>query len=293
MRMWPQPLLALPLVLGACAGADPGGARSDAGDAAGLDAAVHVPDAGPRPEGAVTAVSLNLRCLIDGWDQRLPIIAGELAGLDPDLIGLQEGCVGGGRDNVGELKAALEAASSKRYQVLWRPTHRAWDMYDEGIAALSALPVLDTADVPLPAGAFPRAVVLMRVQGPKAPWVFGTTHFDHQDGLVRLRQAEAAVRALGDFAPDAAPVLLTGDFNAPPSGPVQPIFTAAGYTDVWAALHPTEGGETFPARSPAERIDYLFLRGGEARAVTRILRDPVGGVTGSDHLGLFGVLTGP
>lgn len=290
MLMWPRSLRALPILLAACGGGDPVGPQMDAG---GLDATARAPDAGPLPEGAVTVVSLNLRCLIDEWDRRLPIIAGELAGLDPDLIGLQEGCVGDGRDNVAELQAALEATSDKRYQRVWRPTHRAWDRYDEGIAALSALPVLDTADVPLPAGAFPRAMISIRVQGPDDAWVFGTTHFDHRDGLVRLRQAEAAVAALADLTLDAGPVILTGDFNAAPSGPVAPIFTAAGYADVWAALHPAEGGETFPARSPAERIDYLWLRGGEARAVALILREPVGGITGSDHLGLFGVLTGP
>ncbi|MCB9649522.1 MAG: endonuclease/exonuclease/phosphatase family protein [Deltaproteobacteria bacterium] len=295
---------ALPaLLLTAACGSDPSPSDVGAPDAGPSDATTPdsgpadagfppLPDAGPIPEDAITAVSLNLRCLIDDWDLRRPVIARELAALAPQLIGFQEACEGDGRDNVEELRTDLEAAGPLRYTVQRRPTHRAWDRYDEGIAVLSALPVEETRQVALPSGAFPRALLLVRVTTSTGAMVFGTTHFDHMDAMVRMRQAEAVADALADFAP-TGPVVLTGDFNTGPNGPVSPVLGAAGYTDGWAALFPNDPGPTFPARSPAERIDYFWLRGRQPNAVLRILVDPVAGTFGSDHLGLFGVFTRP
>jgi len=62
-------------------------------------------------------------------------------------------------------------------------------------------------------------------------------------------------------------------------------------------LRPGEPGYTFPADDPEIRIDYIWLDPGDAglspAVIERILVERVGGVTGSDHYGLAGVLSGP
>lgn len=78
-----------------------------------------------------------------------------------------------------------------------------------------------------------------------------------------------------------APVLLGGDLNEPPEGRAA-SWLAERLWDAFAAAG--EGpGETFPARDPRARIDYLFVP--EAVKVAAALVD--GGAEGaSDHLPL-------
>jgi len=249
------------------------------------------------PLEAVRVVTLNLRCLSDDWDARLPIIADGLAAVDPDLVGLQEVCEENGvRDALTELIAALEARTGRRYTPYRAVTHRAWSTYDEGIAILSALPLEATQTVALPTGTFPRKVLLARVTRPAGgALVFATTHLDQLDTTTRKLQAEAVGAALDAFGGSDEARVLTGDLNEPPIGGwVHSTLVAAGLTDLWAALHPGDAGATFPARNPVDRIDYVWFAAGASglagQAIARILTAAVGGVTGSDHLGLAATL---
>lgn len=262
-----------------------GGGRSDAGTG-------EAPDAGPRadvgvePEPPLRVVSLNLRCLVDDWPARRPILIDVLAGLDPELFGLQEACAGEGLDNLAELVAGLEARTGLRYTVHRHVTHRAWERFDEGVAIVSALPVLDTGLVRLPGGVFPRVALVADVQTAAGRLGFATTHLDHRDADTRLGQVRALAEALSARW-GAAPAVLTGDFNAGPEEASHAPLAAAGLADVWAALRPGEAGPTFPAERPSIRIEYVRVRGRSASAVARILDAPVGGRFGSDHLGLL------
>ncbi|PKN58075.1 MAG: hypothetical protein CVU56_07665 [Deltaproteobacteria bacterium HGW-Deltaproteobacteria-14] len=243
------------------------------------------------PADAVRVVSLNLRCLIDDWAARKPVIVAALAALDPDVMGFQEVCAEAGvQDALPELIEALTAQTGRSYAVHRGVTHRAWDTYDEGIAVVSAWPITETATKNLPTGVFPRKALLARLTRPDGgTLVFTTTHLDHQSDLTRKQQAEAVAAAIAEFAEDGEAALLTGDFNEPASGgAVYLVLSNAGLADMWATLHPGDAGPTFPASNPSDRIDYIWLEASgtsfAGRSMARILW--TGGVDGSDHLGL-------
>ncbi len=258
----------------------------DAGTDAGTDAGG---DAGGEPDAGapvLRVVSLNLRCLVDDWPARRPILIDALAALDPELLGLQEACAGEGLDNLAELVAGLEARTGRRYTVHRHITHRAWERFDEGLAIVAAVPVLGAGLVRLPGGVFPRVALVAELDTAQGRLGFGTTHLDHRDAETRRGQAEALATALGARW-GAGPAVLTGDFNAGPDEPAHAPLAAAGLVDVWAALRPTEPGFTFPASDPTIRIDYVRARGRRPRRVERLLAAPVGGRFASDHVGLL------
>jgi endonuclease/exonuclease/phosphatase family metal-dependent hydrolase len=246
--------------------------------------------------GEVKVVSLNLRCLLDDWDARLALIVSALAGADPDLMGFEEACAEpDGRDNLVELVDALSAATGRDYSVHRVVTHWSWDLYDEGLAVVAPHALRHADDVELPAGAFTRRVIRTRIVTPQGPLVMATTHLDHLSGDVRATQIAAVRDALADLAGVDEAVVLTGDLNEGPDGAVWPTLDGAGYTDLWDALHPGDPGYTFPAPDPTIRIDYVWLHPGASGfgpgAIARILDQEVGGVTGSDHLGLSASIT--
>jgi endonuclease/exonuclease/phosphatase family metal-dependent hydrolase len=251
-------------------------------------AAVEQPDAA-RPDAAATApltvVTLNLRCLIDDWDARLPVLADGLAATGADVFGLQEVCAEpGGRDALEELLAALAARGVDVAVPVRTTTHLAWDTYQEGLAIVSRHPVAEVAIAALPAGALPRKVLAARIDAPGGPVVVATTHLDHQSGEVRAAQAAAAAAVAGGLAGEA-PQILVGDLNEAPGGGVDDALAGAGLADVWATLRPDDAGATFPSSAPEVRIDYVWTAGLQARAIAPILD-----ARASDHLGLSATL---
>lgn len=97
----------------------------------------------------------------------------------------------------------------------------------------------------------------------------GCTHLSWkaEDGATRLAQTEELVRLVSELP---EPLLLGGDFNAPPEEPPIRRMREAGFTDLHARLHPSEPGVTWDNRNPFiqshsvrfpdRRIDYIFMR---------------------------------
>ncbi len=261
------------------------------------------PDGGAEPDGAgpdadapapLVVVTLNLRCLIDDWEARLPVIVDGVVAAAPDVIGLEEVCLEpGGRDALEALVAALDARGVSPLASARTVTHRAWDAYDEGLAILSRHPIGEVHVAALPPGAIPRKVLVARIERDGESVVFATTHLDHQDAAVRARQASAASSAVAAVA-SAGPRVLVGDLNEGPGGGVTSALAADAWTDAWATVHPGDPGPTFPAANPTARIDYVWSAGGLApQAIERTFALPVAGVRASDHLGLRAVLVPP
>jgi endonuclease/exonuclease/phosphatase family metal-dependent hydrolase len=270
--------LALMIALAGCGRQEvtiPDAARSD----------VPLADAGsgvPR-----TIVTLNLRCLIDDWDARLPIIVDGLIATDADVIGLQEVCaIAGGRDALEELVTALGDRGWTDVVAVRTTTHLAWDMYDEGLAVLSRHPIEATRVVVLPMGALPRKALITRIAAPGGRLVVATTHLDHQSATTRAAQASAAASAVSTFATAGEPAALVGDLNDQPGGGVATALSAAGWADAWTTVHSGDAGPTFPASGPTIRIDYVWVRDATPMTIERILQTPVSGVFASDHVGL-------
>jgi len=270
-----------------CDRADGGRAGSADGFSADTAPRLHV-----APPGGLRAVSLNMRCLVDNWDARLPIVADGIAAVDPDFVGLQEVCQGQGRDNLTELAAALGSRTGRSYQTLRAITHLSWNnQYMEGIAVVTPHTIAENQVVALPPGLFPRKLILARIVSPQGPVVFATTHLDNLSA--RAAEAQTVATALTAFTAPTEAALLAGDFNETPSGgPVHTTLESAELIDLWPALRPGEPGYSFASSGPTARIDYLWLlpnSAGFAPAdIALILSQPLGGVYGSDHLGLRG-----
>jgi endonuclease/exonuclease/phosphatase family metal-dependent hydrolase len=276
------PLLCLLAAFTACEHAEP--AAPDAPNTPAIDASAS--------SAPLVVVTINLRCLIDGWDTRLPLLADGLVAAGADVIGVQEVCAEpGGRDALEELIAALAARGVGGLAHTRTTTHRAWDTYDEGLAILSRHPIATVHIEPLPAGAIPRKVIAARVLAADGLRVFAVTHLDHQNAATRAEQAAAVADVLDELAA-GTPTVLVGDLNEGPGGGVGAALTGAGLADAWMNLHPGDGGFTFPAHAPDIRIDYVWTRGDAVHParIDRILTMPAGAIFASDHVGLSATL---
>ena len=81
------------------------------------------------------------------------------------------------------------------------------------------------------------------------------THLDYRpDPALRTTQVEEMLDILSSYD---APLVLLGDFNAPPgAGEIQPLYDA--YDDAWAVAGHGDG-LTYPATEPTKRIDVIFV----------------------------------
>jgi endonuclease/exonuclease/phosphatase family metal-dependent hydrolase len=229
-------------------------------------------------------VTLNLRCLLDDWDARLPVIVDLLADLEPDLVGFQEVCrEPGGRDNLAELTASLAERTGRVYHTRFARSHWSWDQYDEGVGLLSPHRLTDHIAVSLPAGTFERRLLAARAVTPRGPVVIGTTHLDHRESDSRRVQVVVAVEALSALVAEGEAVILTGDFNETPGGAVTQTLAGAGLVDVWDEVG-RGAGRTFPASRPRSRIDYIWYLGDafDAERAEVLFEGP----EASDHLGV-------
>lgn len=130
---------------------------------------------------------------------------------------------------------------------------------------------------------------------------FITTHLDANAPPIRLAQAN---EILNGPANTDLPVILAGDMNTTSTTDTYSAITAAGFSDVWARLHPADAGFTCcqtvsainnPISALYQRVDLFLLRGHlEGESISRIGADPVSrtpsGLWPSDHAGLVATL---
>ncbi len=124
-------------------------------------------------------------------------------------------------------------------------------------------------------------------------FLFVDTHLPHrdQDGEARDKAARLILSRLPDLA-KGLPLVLAGDMNARPDTAAYRTFAGA-LTDAWGSAKRREGPVlTFHdfTGTPDRRIDYLFLRGFKADAVTTDTYHR-GKVYPSDHFPIEATLT--
>jgi len=221
-----------------------------------------------QPGATLKLASQNLRCLYDDVPARLQAMADRWAALGVDAIAIQEACQNDTHRNTAQqLAEKLSAATGRPYKHLFVQTHLAQDKDPEGIALITALPILATKTIDLPSDEFPRKGLSALLASPAGVVAMVSTHlsFSAQHAEKRVEQAQALL-ALADEWQAAAgtPYAIgAGDFNTSPGTPPIEVFTKAtpAFADAWADRHPSEPGLTFPSNSPTARIDYLLVRG--------------------------------
>jgi exodeoxyribonuclease-3 len=209
---------------------------------------------------ALRVVSYNIRF---GGGRRVPLIAGVLGALDPDVVLLQEATNRHAIDRLAELTGLGHVEASPAVSV----------------AALARDPFLATT-WHAPPGVrafleFQPAASDLRFIG-----LHMTSGLSRWGERLRLRHLEAIESVIGPRANDGT--ILLGDLNSVAPGDEPrvrrmpfwlqlllrldgPIRTdvldrllSAGWVDVFRRLHPDEPGYTLPAAEPHVRLDYLL-----------------------------------
>lgn len=116
-------------------------------------------------------------------------------------------------------------------------------------------------------------------------WTIASVHFSlsADERLSHLAPLWAALPAY-----DETPLVLAGDINEEPGGPVWQELTGR-LTDAWAAA--AEGdGNTYSASRPHKRIDGIFASPGVEVVSCHAVADDPGVAVASDHLPVLAVL---
>lgn len=269
-------------------------ALDNAAPEGGVDASDGSADAGSGP--ALVAATVNLRCLLDDWDQRKGPLAEGIAAVDPDLLALQEVCHSSSKSNLQELLALVSAITGKGYQsVVYDTHHNPLALANEGIAVVTPHAITLQQNVDLPDGFFNRGAIVTRVQTPVGSLLFTGTHLDFGSAATRQQELAVARAAIDAEREPGEPAILAGDMNESPSGACIQDALAAGWVDSWDALHPGDPGLTSPADDPKNRIDYLLLSDPDTKLVLThalvFLDQAVSGVWPSDHRGVWAGLS--
>jgi endonuclease/exonuclease/phosphatase family metal-dependent hydrolase len=140
---------------------------------------------------------------------------------------------------------------------------------DYGIAVLSRWPITHDTLIRLPvdppqerSGLYePRGALRASVSTPWGPLVVVNTHLDPTGDDRWRRQEMRTVIAIADSVRARGTMLLVGgDFNSTPESAVQEQIRASGLRDAWIQCG-AGPGFSYPADTPAKRIDYLYLSG--------------------------------
>lgn len=256
--------LAICLVLAACAGSSGGG-----------------------DGGAVRVLSYNIHAGKDALQQpNITRVAAIIDSLDADIVMLQEvdrrTARAGGADHLAELErlTGMYAAFGKSLD---------YQGGDYGIALLSRWPIDSAATVSLKVdppqeragGAHePRVGLHAIVRAPSGRLHVLNTHIDAGGpGTYRRQEVIGLLARIRNSVPAGEALIFGGDLNARPlTDEIAAVSLAL--TDAFAACG-SGPGETFPAKAPDRRIDYVFFR--RARCIQA--RVPV--TEASDHRPLF------
>jgi len=211
---------------------------------------------------------------------RAALLAGEIASLSPDAIGLQEAAIvrrfsaSGAApiefDYLAILQSAL-AARGLRYVavVVQNDTDVTVPMFagfdPSGAPILDGVQIVDRdvvlvregvrtsrpesarfqVGIPVALGDAPVEVVRgwasVVVHTSDGPFRFVNTHLEDLVPEVQLAQAS---ELLGIVNSDPLPVVLVGDLNARSNTPTYGLFTGAGFVDSWAQANPRDPGFT-------------------------------------------------
>jgi endonuclease/exonuclease/phosphatase family metal-dependent hydrolase len=206
---------------------------------------------------------------VNRWAERRALVLQTIAAARPDLIGTQE-----------LYKVQGDFIVDQLPQYAWFGTDRRGGHGDEHVGIIydrGRLQVIESgdfwlSDTPNLPGSiswnnlFPRIVTwaVVETRDTKRRFAVFNTHFPYraEDEPARLRAAELLASRMAALAPDL-PVVLMGDFNTEPDGPVYQRLTER-LIDVRVAAPDVSGPEgTFHGFTGVakRRIDWILTRG--------------------------------
>lgn len=260
-------------------------------------------DGGQSQELELRVTTINLRNKEDWWEDRIPLLAEELAAEGADIVGMQEVSTPEMQlevllDAVGDVDPSLAYES----ELTLKPEPYA-TLTGEALATVTRFPIAETDKKFLQEG---RVASFARLDVGRGNFVdiYNTHLFPDGDGAdIRAAQIEDILEMRSEHD-DGWPTFFTGDFNGTDDESWYGLVEDAGFVDAYGATHgdtPNADGATSPvilAREPTEqdfkrRIDFIFFRRGdriESSAVTssEISFDTPAedGLYPSDHLGV-------
>jgi endonuclease/exonuclease/phosphatase family metal-dependent hydrolase len=241
-------------------------------------------------------MTFNLRFAtpIDGpneWEFRKELVVEIILQHRPDLLGTQEGTV----PQLLYLKEHLtgylpltahrEVDPTCQYPTIFYRAHRV-QVQESNEFWLSETPQVHRS---LSWGsAFPRMVTygLFREPDRDTSFYFINTHLDHISEAAR-REGARMIREF--FFPLNRPLILVGDFNEPPDGPVyrQLVQGDSPLRDTWREVHPSEKEAVtqhgFDGRFRGSRIDWILVTSPFRVRQVAIVTDNQNGRYPSDH----------
>lgn len=241
-------------------------------------------------------MTFNLRFAtpLDGsneWEFRKELVARIILDHQPDLLGTQEGTVPQLTFLESHLSGYLPLTGHRQVDptcqyptIFYRGGHFAVNL--SGEFWLSETPQVHRSTSW--SSAFPRMVTygFFQEAGREEWFCFANTHLDHISGMARLNGARM-IREY--FFPLNQPLILAGDFNEPPDGPVyQELMDGEGFLqDSWRAIHPP-GDEAathhgFDGRPRGSRIDWILTSVPFKVKKVGIITDNMDGRYPSDH----------
>ncbi len=247
-----------------------------------------------RPPTPLRVASFNIRTGVKpegrhSWPLRAGACAAAIAGLDADLIGLQEVRLFQERGLARRLPG-YAGAGAGRDDGRGRG-ERCTVVYSTARLRLEEWTVRWLSDTPwLPASRswgnpIPRIATLCRFTDLRSGARFGLadTHWDGASAVSRQRSAEALLSWLDP----SLPWLVVGDLNATAADPAVASLVAGGLTDTLARLGPGGAGagthHPWDGSTDGTRIDYVLAGPGWEVLGARIDHARPGGRLPSDH----------
>ena len=215
-----------------------------------------------------------------GMDDRVDLqrVAGVLQRLDADVITLQE--VDDRTERTGGVDQVAVLADALGYRGFHGP-HRPFQGGHYGNAVLTRLSVVEARTRPIPpASGSALAVLELEIRLPSGGRASVVSVHLAGTADERLAQADAVT---GFFRSAHHPVVLTGDFNGRPDGPV-----VSRLRRDWRLVEKSGEPATYPADAPDREIDFVMVRGAGSVGVLehRVVPEPMA----ADHRPLLAVL---
>ncbi len=252
---------------------------------------------GAAPQ-SISVMSFNIRYGTandgpDRWEVRAPRTHEVIRRHKSDIIGLQEAldfqitqilsrlpdykAVGVGRDdgkNAGEFSSILYDSSrlklieSSTFWLSDTPSVVASKTWGNGITRICTFASFE------------------QLSSKRRFYVFNT-HLDHQSQPSREKSIGLILQKI-KARPVHAPVIVTGDFNAPEENAAVLAMKLGGFTDSWRVLNPTlpQPGtfNGFKDSYAPNKIDYIFADSGWIVKKAEIVMDKLRGRWPSDHM---------